>query len=285
MTAQIIHDMDIEEYHDHPAASASGLKMFLKCPEVYRYEMLDPERAEEREVEKKTFVIGSAFHTLCLEPDLFKNRFHIIGDDVRKDERTAAYKAEIAKADGRTILKEKEIADVRGMAKAVSRNPEAMKYLVKPGHIEASLFWDDPETGVQCRARPDLILPDDDTIINFKSAADASYDAFERSLWSMAYDIAIDHYGAGYYHCFGRPMKRYVFIVAEKNAPFLTAVYPASEALQIAGQMRCRELLNIYANCLKTTTWPGLNGGHEKEIGLPAWANKKLEQQTEGVTT
>jgi exodeoxyribonuclease VIII len=278
-TGQLVEGMDIGEYHDHPAIGASSLKYFLKCPEAYRYEMLDPERAEERKEEKMHFIIGTAFHTLCLEPKLFEQRFHIIGDELRKDERTAAYKQEIALANGREILKAKEISDVKKMAKAVGRNTEAMAYLKKPGIIEASLFWTDPLTGLECRARPDLILPDDDIIINFKSAADASEEAFSKQVWNLGYDIGVDHYAEGYYHVFGRSLKSYIYIVAEKSAPFLTAVYPASEATQIAGQIRRRKLMDTLSHCLKNNYWPGLNDGKAKPINIPGWASKSLENQ------
>ncbi|NBO40554.1 MAG: hypothetical protein EBU92_03265, partial [Betaproteobacteria bacterium] len=46
--------------------------------------------------------------------------------------------------------------------------------------IENSMFWTDQETGIECRARPDIIRPDG-LIVDLKTTQDAGASAFAKS--------------------------------------------------------------------------------------------------------
>ena len=58
------------------------------------------------------------------------------------------------------------------MVKAIQAHPFACR-LLEGGTREASVLWDDPFSGLPCKARPDL-LPGKLTVIDVKTTSDAS---------------------------------------------------------------------------------------------------------------
>lgn len=282
----IQHNMDIYEYHAHPAISNSGLSLIAKCPRYYQYEKYESD-PEEREEKKRHFVIGTAYHALLMEKELFKQRFFIwSGAPKNTKEGKADYAQAEIEAAGRILLKQQEMDEVIALAQATVADKSALRYIgMDGGVVEASIFWDDPVNGVQCRCRPDLIFPDLDIIVDFKTVADASEEAFGRAIFNYGYDRQAYFYSKGYEAATGRQVKKFVFITPEKKPPYLVGVYPISEVALLSGQMRTEKLLENYADCLKSNIWPGLNEGQEKEISIPSWAAYRMEQQgSEGVS-
>ena len=83
MRNEIISGMNILEYHSHDGLSNSGLKHLLDCPARYYTEYLDPNKPK---VEKKPeYALGSAVHSLVLEPDKFWTDNHVMP---KMDKRT-----------------------------------------------------------------------------------------------------------------------------------------------------------------------------------------------------
>ena len=68
--------MNNEQYHAHPALSASGLKLLQKSPLHYWAEYLDPNRPER--VATNAQRIGTMVHTATLEPHLFDEQFTVL---------------------------------------------------------------------------------------------------------------------------------------------------------------------------------------------------------------
>lgn len=282
---KIEYNMDIEEYHAHPAISNSGLSLFAKAPRCYQYEKYE-RSAEERDKDKHHFVMGSALHTLLLEKELFNRRFFIWSGKPRNTkEGKADYAAAEEQAAGRVLLAQKDFDAILAMTQAIVNDRAALKYIEKPGVVEPSIIWRDPVNEVDCRCRPDLVLTDDHTLIDIKTAADASAEAFEKSIYNFGYDRQAYFYSKGYEAVTGNLVKKFVFIVVEKTPPYLVGVYPVDQVALMSGQIRVERLLEAYADCVKRDYWPGLNEGKEKEISIPSWAAYKMENEThEGVS-
>jgi len=150
--------------------------------------------------------------------------------------------------------------------------------------VESSVIWTDDVYDIQCRMRTDLLFPDHDIVVDFKSVADASPEAFERSVYNFGYDRQGYFYGKGYYALTGREVKKFVLICCEKKAPFLTGVYVLSEVALMSGKMRVEKLLETYADCYKRDYWPSYNDNKEVEISIPGWAAYRMEHEEEGVS-
>ena len=107
---------------------------------------------------------------------------------------------------------------------------------------ECALYWQDSETGVDCKGRIDAIR--DDCVIDYKTAANAGTDVFKREALKYGYDLQAAMYmeaarANGY------------------NPPYLINVIRAGEAFVDRGMWIMRDLLKLYKMCRDTNTWPG----------------------------
>lgn len=283
--AEIHYNLDIEEYHGHPSISNSGLGLIAKAPRYYQYEKFEKTKEEKAE-QKKHFVMGSAYHSLLLERELFKGRFFVWSGKARNTKIGKAEHAQaIEDAQGRQLLTQSQMDDLLAMATATIGDPNAKKYISMDGGIvESSIIWTDHVYDIQCRIRTDLMFTEHDIVVDFKSVADASPDAFERSVYNFGYDRQGYFYGKGYQALTGREMQKFVLICCEKKPPYLMGVYVMSEVALMSGQMRVEHLLEIYADCKKRDYWPSYNGGQEAEISIPGWAAYRMEHNEQGVS-
>ena len=99
----------------------------------------------------------------------------------------------------------KEVYDTAAaMAEAVRSNKLAA-YLSK-GDVERSYYTVDKMTGIEYKVRPDCfkIINGRGLIVDFKSTADASTDAFIRSAINYGYDFQAAMYSEGYEKNYGR---------------------------------------------------------------------------------
>jgi len=278
--SKIIKDMSIEEYHAHPAISKSGLDLVAKSPRHYWYEYLRPER-DERE-DKTHFVIGQAFHTLVLEPELFNEQFLVwSGKPRNKKAGKEEYAQAQYEANGRSLLKKSEYEDIKQMAKAVREHPGAMRLLNANGQAESSIFWTDPETGIECRCRPDF-LRDDGLIVDLKTAHDASHETFMKSAFTHRYDVQSAFYSEGAKQAGITPMG-FAYVVVESKKPLCVSTFSTDQDMMMLGEYRMRKDMATFAACLKRNEWPGYSG-MIKPLGIPAWGHKILNEGMEGIS-
>ena len=113
-------------------------------------------------------------------------------------------------------------------------------------------------------------------IVDYKTAADASTDGFIRHALKYGYDFQSAMYSEGVEAITGK-RPRFVFIAQEKEAPYSGNVMEADELFIQRGKDKFRELLGIYAECMKTGNWYGYMGPEPviAELSLPAWAAEK----------
>lgn len=290
-------DIPADAYHGQeicpgPSISASGLKTILhKSPRHYWFgSPLNPQR-EERE-DKPHFAFGRAAHDRMLLTDTWRDRYFVMpeGFDARATKKweSAIVERDAAKAAGLTILTFDQMAMVEATAQSLLKHDLA-PVLLMSGKPEVTLAWQDPLTGVWLRVRPDW-LPDVMRIIpDLKFMADGSPDAFERSVNSMGYHIAAAHYLDGLEAIYGEPAepRRFVFIVVEKEPPFVVTIYQLDEEDIQRGRMLARKAINIFADCLSRDRWPGYapldDDGNElvRHVQLPAFAKARIDAAAE----
>jgi exodeoxyribonuclease VIII len=253
--------MDNREYHADPAIGKSMLDALARSPLHYWSRYVAENRVEPEPT--PAMVLGSAFHALLLERELFEASY-IAAPAV--DRRTKAGKAAWAEleASGKTVLSEDDLAALTGMAASVLAHPAASRLLALPGRAEVSLFYEDPATGLRCKARPDW-LTESGVIVDIKTTQDASPEAFRKSAYNFRYDVQAAHYtsavlGAGF-----------VFIAVEKTPPYAVAVYEADDAVMRSGHARRRDNLERLADCIQRDEWPGYDSTIQP-LGVPSWA-------------
>lgn len=268
----IIYDMPNDDYHSHGAISRSGLALIGEAPKKYWYKYLS---GQYNEKESDALRVGSAFHTLVLEPESFNDRFFVwSGLPKNTNAGKEDYKKAVVDAEKRYLLKQCEYDTILKMANSVRIEPATKKIITGSGKIEASIFWEDESTGRQVKCRPDFIK-EDGLILDVKTVASASLEDFEKSIINYHYDVQA-------YMCIegakkaGLKAEAFVFMCVEKDPPYCTAFYMADDSILKSGEIRFRKWLEIYDACMKKNDWPAY-GSLIKTIGLPSWYMKRIE--------
>lgn len=253
--------ISLEKYHSSPGISSSGLKLIGRSPAHYAQEyLIGPRREPSREM-----ILGSAVHALIESEQAF-DRHYIEAPDIdrRYKDGKAAWSEFEAQAAGKTVLKPDEMAKIRGMRDAVFSHSRAANLLLG-GIGERSIYWIDEPTQELVKVRPDYLRHDLDLVADIKSTADAREEAFQRQLVNLGYDMSASLYLEG------SKVRRYVWIVVEREPPHGVMLYYASKDTLSRGYFLWRQNLDTYAACRRNNHWPGYTT-EITELNPPRWA-------------
>lgn len=259
---KIIERMPAAEYHAHPAVSKSVLDKIARSP-LHCRAYLDGARDEQT----AAMAFGSAFHCSVLEPDLFSKTYAPFSGDRRTKAGKEAYENLLAQ--GVTILDVKDWDLITAMTDIIREHETAGDLLSGPGKAEASVFWTDANTGLECKCRPDW-WREDGVVVDLKTCEDASPTGFARNVATYRYQVQAAHYLAG------TQARKFVFVAIEKKPPYAVAVYELDEEALLQGdRLRWRDL-EMYASCCEFGAWPGYPVGIQS-LSLPTWAANQGE--------
>lgn len=286
-------DIPAEDYHGNanllpaPSLSSSGAKLILnKSPRHFWWQSpMNPDRPAE--LDKPHFAIGRAAHDMILLNERWPEFYHVTPESFSLT-KTKAMEAEIAEyhaavESGMTILRHDDAETVAAVAKAIRANTLAMMALSN-GEAETTLAWQDNETCVWLRARPDFmpasVRVGGDIIVvtdlKFVASAHASPEGFKRAIASFGYHQSAAFYADGIKAVFGHEPTNWLHIVIEKDAPHCVALYelPAEDIER--GRWLNREAIRKFATCLEADSWPGY-ADEPIQVGLPVWARKQID--------
>lgn len=258
--------LDIEEYHQSPGISSTGINLILDCPKRYWQEYLNPDKEKK---ESSAYTIGRAIHLLILEPYLFHQQFYCMGTKVNLTTKVGKEIYEDAKmlANGREILRFDDATEVRRIAESALSH--SMWNKVGDGFKEHSFFWNGGIYDTPLRSRPDFY--NDKIIIDVKTTESISQ--FCRSVYSYGYHrqaaMQVDALST-----FDGKNRLFSFFVIEKKAPYLTAWLSLDEDSIKKGREDYLEGAALYDECLKYNLWPGYDEKC-KVISLPKWASEE----------
>ena len=260
------------EYHAHPAVSKSGLDQVRRSPLHYWNRYLDPKRVIEPPT--PAMVLGSALHTRVLEPHLYADEYIVApeGIDRRTKEGKLRWADFEAEANGRTVLKNEDAAQIEGMANAVQQHAAARMILRLSGKCEQSYFWTDEASGEKCKCRPDWHSDNKQLIADVKTTEDASPRGFIRSVMKYRYYVQAAFYSQGI------GAEQFVFIAVEKKPPFAVAVYATPPELIERGRREAQEDLRLIASCRADNSWPGY-GDQIQSLIVPSWLDSGQAEQ------
>lgn len=271
--ARVVRGMSNEDYHALPAISSSAIIKALRSPLHYFAEYVA--RAAER-TESASMRLGTMVHTAVLEPGEWDARYIVAPDvDRRTKDGKEAWAQFQAAAKGREIVTNEEAAKAHAIAAVVLEHPAAGTLLrgdfLEPER-EASYFWRDAETGLECRCRPDSF--DGEVIVDLKTTTDASPSGFARSVANYGYHVQAAWYRRGVAAVTGR-MPRHVIVAVETSAPYAVAVYELDALALEEGDRLCQRAITTIAECQRSGRWPGY-GDEIQRLGLPRWAVKEV---------
>lgn len=258
------------EYHADPvpggSLSSGGARTLIKPggPARFAYERSQPP------VRKRCWDIGSVAHKKVLGagPDIVTIHHPNYRKKAAQELRDQAHEV------GAVPLLFSELEQINSMVQAIREHPIAGP-LFADGQPEHSGFWQDPETDVWCRFRPDwmssrpgrrLVLAD------YKTCTSAAEEELRRDVWKWGYHIQRDWYltGARALDLHEDPL--FVFVCQEKTPPYLIHVIQLDRELALAGARASRRARQIYADCVRAGRWPGYPADEITTITAPAWA-------------
>ncbi|ECS7760175.1 exonuclease VIII [Salmonella enterica subsp. enterica serovar Poona] len=264
----IYYDIPNEAYHAGPGVSKSQLDDIADTPAIYLWRKNAPVDTEKT----KSLDTGTAFHCRVLEPEEFSKRF-IIAPEFNR--RTSAGKEEVktfleeCARTGRTVLTAEEGRKIELMYQSVMALPLGQWLVESAGYAESSVYWEDPETGILCRCRPDKIIPEFHWIMDVKTTADIQ--RFRTAYYDYRYHVQDAFYSDGYRAQFGE-IPTFVFLVASTTAEcgrYPVEIFMMGEDAKLAGQREYRRNLQTLAECLNNDEWPAI-----KTLSLPRWAKE-----------
>lgn len=256
----IHHDIPMSDYLRLPAVGASSLwTLKTECPAVARY------RADHPDEGTDATRLGSAMHTLTLEPAEFERRYAVRPVDGPRA-NSNAYKewaAEHINA-GREIISADQWSTMQAMRAAM---PKAARRLLSAGRSEVVALCRHDETGLLLKCRPDWMR--EGIVVNLKTTADVRPHKWAAQAASLGYhasaaltiDILEEITGERW---------EYHFLVMAKEPPFIAYIASLSPADIELGRQEYHAALLTWAACEKSGEWPAF--GEVVNVQLPAWA-------------
>lgn len=260
-----------ETYFEAAGVNWSTLKHFRDSPMAYRHALLNPP------ADKTAFMIGRAVHTLVFEPGTFDGAYAIWTEGERRGKAWEAFKAEHA---GFTILKAAEADECAAMATAVRQNPLVQPYL-DGGVFEQAIFWNDTETGIGCKGKPDWQHRALGVVLDLKTVRSAEARRFGTEAARMGYHLQLAHYTNGITNARGWTPRRQLLVAVEKPAPHDVAVFEVGPDEAYIAAQDLRELLHQLKECIDSGRWPG-RYTQEQALLLPAWITNSDDEDPEG---
>ncbi len=264
----IYYGISNENYHAGPGVSKSQLDDIADTPALYLWR----KNAPVDTTKTKTLDLGTAFHCRVLEPEEFSNRFIVAPEFNRRTnagkEEEKAFLMECAST-GKTVITAEEGRKIELMYQSVMALPLGQWLVESTGHAESSIYWEDPETGILCRCRPDKIIPEFHWIMDVKTTADIQ--RFKTAYYDYRYHVQDAFYSDGYEAQFG-VQPTFVFLVASTTIEcgrYPVEIFMMGEEAKLAGQLEYHRNLRTLADCLNTDEWPAI-----KTLSLPRWAKE-----------
>jgi hypothetical protein len=261
----IYPSLDIEAYHQEPTVgtsiSSSGLRsVLLECPAKYwANSHMNPQRVPK---ETRAMDFGRAAHALVLGEPVFASQFVVSPyAEFRTNEAKAWRDAQV-----KTVLKAEQLETIHAMAAAIKRSPQTSNAFGE-GRPEVSIIWQDEETGIYLKSRPDFLPADHTTHFTqeFKTAVTIEPRRLSAQAFSLGYDLQAALVVDGLTAVTGEAPLGVAHIVQEKEPPYLCDLRLFAPEQIEAGRTRYRKALRIFARCLASMkagnpphiAWPG----------------------------
>jgi hypothetical protein len=283
LSGRCVYGLPAVDYHAMRALSASGAWLLAEeCAAKFLWRspwnpLYEPEAKTE-------FDIGVAAHLAVLEPSRQADSIVLIeAGDYRSMKAREARDA--ARAAGKVPLLPYQLDIVRAIAGSIRAHPIAGAAFAG-GEAEVTLTWQDPDTGIPCKARPDYLPKHGSWLVDLKTAASANPRAWRDQAYRLGYHARAAWYLDGAETVLGRAPEEYWFVIVEKEPPYLVSVITLDEQALHWGRLANRKACELYHRSAAANDWPGYrqpgqNRDRAFRIGLPPWAIYQLQDREE----
>jgi hypothetical protein len=267
----ITTQVDEDEYHrDTTSLSQSGARRLVppSCPAKFKALRDNPPKP------KAEYTFGHAAHRLVLGKGA-----EILEVDAPDWRSKAAREAREQAGNDIAPMLTHELAKARKMAEAVKAHPLAGP-LFDEGHPELSIYHTDDQTGVRLRGRLDWLrlLDNRHLIVDFKTSTTAHPGEFIRKAADYGYHQQVAWYIDLVTAAVPGAEPAFLFVVTEKESPYLTSVVELDSEAITEGRRLNRQAIETYAECIATDTWPSYpNNDDVCLVSLPPWAFRRSD--------
>ncbi len=263
-------DISNQDYHNplkYHALSSSGVKQLLRSPAHYKHS-INPDKPK---TSNDNLLFGEAAHSLILEPEKAKENVVLIPEINRRTNAGKTEWAELNEENRGKILIDKTTSDKIGAMNDVLKNNKTAMSIFEKGQAELSGFWKHDIFDFWCKLRIDFLVDDFNLIVDYKTSADASLEAFSKAVFNYGYHIQSHWYKKGYKALTGNDYD-FVFIVQEKEPPYAVAVYTLSQDHIAMGMEQSDRACVIYNECLRNNEWSETYPDQIQTLKVPGWA-------------
>lgn len=266
--SQVIERLPFEQYNTLPGLRASALKHALTSALMYQHMGLQPH------ADRDTFRAGRAGHTAILEPARFLAEYAQWeterADGSKRIRRGKEWDEFEVLNKGKTILTPPMFETAIAQRDAVRGHPVAGPLFKGVGKNELTVTWRDGRTGEACRGRIDRLTADA-TLIDLKTTADASPDAFTRLAMRLHYPTQLAFYRDGVIAA-GLPVEHVVIVAVQAKAPFDVIAYDLGPDVLQHGRAEYERAIDVVVAARKSKQWLGQATEHALPFMIPSWA-------------
>lgn len=285
----VYRDLRLDRYHrgdvaDGPSVSSTTLRqLWDRSPKhCWARSPLNPKRIEQEETD--ALILGRATHHLICQQINFAGEF-VVRPDIFEGKPWHGNRTECknwlkARArEGKSVLKPEQVDQIKGMAVSLGEFP-LFQAGALDGLIERSLFWQDKETGLWLKARPDAIPNDSGDFTDLKTTLSVLYHDLQRTLAEYGYiqQAALVMEGA---RALGIEASSFTLIWVETKPPHCVRAQQLKDEDIARGIRMNRIAIRMFANCLAADSWPGPGDDRAdaEYIDLPEWKRKQIDER------
>lgn len=281
-------ELSNEDYHADAAIGASMLEDFRESRRLYegRYVL---KTIPPREC-SPAMQLGTWFHTRILEPNRYfdsladplpdvapdgKNWYRRKGSDHEK-----WWAEELEKRHGKIAISESTRQQIESMAASLLAKRWARRLLEGNGQCEYSIFWNDPETGLNCKLRCDWLSS---ISLDIKTTERPQPSAFVRTAVEYGYHRKRSHYLAGIQAYTSEKEPMLLHLAVGSVAPYTAGAYELGDTDRYLnrslGFMEWRHTLRTLAKCIETGDFADAWEMEVMRLDYPAYAFTQSQYQ------
>lgn len=162
---------------------------------------------------------------------------------------------------------------------AIATSPDLQD--LGPTLNEQTIVWQDPDTDVWCRSRPDMMTEDKTILLSYKTTSvPAEPQSFARTIVGFGYELQAVFEMQAVTALTGVKPTHYIWVVQETTAPFAVSLIGLHPEMEAFGLDRMDSALARWKHSLERDYWPG----YPSRICYtppPPWAVTQFEERNE----
>lgn len=176
---------------------------------------------------------------------------------------------------GMDVLTPDQVEAIKGMAVNLGKHPLVIAGILR-GLIEHSIFWQDKETGVWLKSRPDAIPTDSGDLANLKTTASVQWIDLQRGITNFAMHQGAALEREALRQVVGVDLASYSLVFVESAAPHCVRVCQLKHQDLDLGEKQNRAAIRQFAHGIKTGDWPGPGGHHDDAAYIEIFDNYRV---------